>query len=81
MPSLLSFLQVADRDCWTLERLWNHGLVPRSEGFGTALSSPSAFWIASRSPLVLRIAESVRATADRKREAVVEEEMAANKKE
>jgi len=47
------FLQFADRDCWTLGRLWNHGLISRYEGFGTAWSLPSAFWIASRIPIGL----------------------------
>ena len=29
------FLQFADRDCWTLRRFWNHGLVSRCGVFST----------------------------------------------
>ena len=33
-------LQFADRDCWTLGRFWNHGLVPRYDVFSSIRPQP-----------------------------------------
>ena len=33
-------LQFADRDCWTLGRFWNHGLVPRYDVSSTIPPQP-----------------------------------------